>query len=285
MELARLPRDWPYRDRIRRIACAPNDWAVLDIGEGPDLLLLHGAGGSAHSYRALIPLLAGYRVLAVDHPGQGCTRAGNRARLGIDAEAEDLARLIAQAGWRPQAVIGHSAGAALALRLSEIVPLRAVVGLNAALGTFEGAAGVLFPVFARVLAATPFVPDIVTRLWGNPATVERLISSTGSRLDAEGLGQYLRLVRDRAHVDGTLGMMAAWKLEPLLSRLSQIAVPTLLIATTGDRTVPARISRACAGRMPAAQYVELLRLGHLAHEEAAPEMATVLLPWLKARLS
>lgn len=284
MEPARLPRDWPYRDRIHRVSCAPNDWAVLEIGEGPDLLLLHGAGGSAHSYRGLIPLLQGYRVLAVDHPGQGCTRAGNRARLGVDEVAEDLARLIRQQGWAPQAAIGHSAGAALALRLSEIVPLRAVVGLNAALGTFEGAAGVLFPVFARLLAATPFVPDIFSRLWGNKATVDRLIASTGSHLDAAGLAQYLRLVQDRAHVDGTLAMMAAWKLEPLLAQLARIEVPTLLLATTGDGTVPPRISRAAASRMPAAQYVELLRLGHLAHEEAPHEVAAAVLPWLKARL-
>lgn len=284
MEPARLPRDWPYRDRIRRVASAPNDWGVLELGEGPEILLLHGAGGSAHSFRALIPLLAGYHIRAVDLPGQGCTRAGSKARLGIDAMAEDFAALIARQGWAPQAIIGHSAGAALALRLSEMLPLRAVIGLNAALGTFEGAAGVLFPLFARVLAATPFVPDIVTRLWGNRATVERLISSTGSRLDSQGLEQYLRLVQDRAHVDGTLGMMAAWRLETLLARLPHITAPTLLIASSGDRTVPSRISRASAGRMKAAQYVELPRLGHLAHEEAAPEVAAVLLPWLKARL-
>ncbi|PTE12961.1 alpha/beta fold hydrolase BchO [Pseudogemmobacter blasticus] len=285
MEPARLPRDWPYRDRISRIACAPNDWAVLDIGTGPDVLLLHGAGGSAHSFRNLIPHLSGYRVLAIDHPGQGCTRAGNRARLGIDAVAEDLARLIAQQGWQPQAVIGHSAGAALALRLAESVPLRAVVGINAALGTFEGAAGVLFPLFARVLAATPFVPDLFSRVWGNAAAVNRLIGSTGSHLDAAGLAQYLWLVQNRGHVDGTLAMMAAWRLEPLLARLPRIVTPVQLIASSGDRTVPARISRAAAGRMTTASYQELPRLGHLVHEEAADKVAALLLPWLQARLN
>ena len=61
--------------------------------------------------------------------------------------AEDMAALLAAQDWAPQAIIGHSAGAALALRLAEILPQtpRAIVGLNAALGNFDGLAGVLFP--------------------------------------------------------------------------------------------------------------------------------------------
>ena len=45
-------------------------------------------------------------------------------RLGLDAMAEDLAALLADQGWQPQAIIGHSAGAALALRLAETLPVR-----------------------------------------------------------------------------------------------------------------------------------------------------------------
>ena len=67
--------------------------------------------------------------------------------------AEDLARLIRQEAWAPMAYIGHSAGAAIALRLAELAPPRAVIGLNAALGQFEGVAGWLFPVMAKLLAA------------------------------------------------------------------------------------------------------------------------------------
>jgi magnesium chelatase accessory protein len=261
----------------------PHDWCVYEIGTGPDLLLLHGAGASAHSFRHLIPELPGYRCLIPDLPGQGFTRAGNKGRLGIDPMAEDLARLIEHEGWQPKLIIGHSAGAALALRLSTMMPLQGIVGINAALGSFEGAAGVLFPLLARVLSLTPFVPRFVSRLWGNAPTVRRLLASTGSKLDEAGLAQYIALVQDAGHVDGTLGMMAQWKLDPLMADAARLATPTLLIATTGDKVVPPRVSRDAAAIMPNATYVEVPKLGHLAHEEAAPRIAVELRDWLAAK--
>jgi magnesium chelatase accessory protein len=92
----------------------------------------------------------------------------------------------------------------------------------------------------------------------------------------------LALVRDPAHVDGTLGMMAQWKLEDLMTRLPAIKTPTLLIASTGDLAVPARISRDAARHMPAARYAELPTYGHLIHEEAPESVAALLLPFLAA---
>lgn len=285
MELAQLPPDWPDRARLRRQRVRPHDWCLLDTGgPGPTVLLLHGAGGSGHSFRGLIPLLEPhYRLIVPDLPGQGCTRAAGRNRFGLDPMAEDIATLCDALGATPAFAIGHSAGAAIALRLADLIPLRGVVGLNAALGSFEGAAGVMFPLLARVLAVTPFIPHVVSRLWGNPTTVNRLLASTGSPLDAAGQAQYLALVRDAAHVDGTLGMMAQWRLDGLMARLPTLATPTLLIAATGDKAVPARVSADAARHMPAATYAEVPGHGHLLHEEAPALTAGLILPWLAAR--
>ena len=173
--------------------------------------MLHGAGASGHSFRALVEAMPGYRCLVPDLPGQGFTRPGSRGRFGIAPMAEDVAALCAAAGWKPKLVIGHSAGVPLALQLSTLMPLDRVIGINAALGQFDGAAGFLFPLLARALAATPFVPGVVSRVWGNPAKVRQLLEGTGSHLDDAGIGQYVALVRRSAHVDGTLGMMAAWR--------------------------------------------------------------------------
>ena len=208
-----LPADWPHRDCSRRIACKPHLWHVQEMGEGPLILLLHGAGGSVHSWRHMMPLLVGYRVVAIDLPGQGFTRMGSRRRCGVDAMAEDVAALCGAEGWEPYAVIGHSAGGALALRLAEIMPVGRVIGINAALGNFDGAAGWLFPLMARVLAATPLVPQLFSRMSGTPERVEALLASTGSKVEPEGVVQYLRLLRSSGHVDATLLMMAQWSLE------------------------------------------------------------------------
>lgn len=258
----------------------PHDWCVIDHGVGPTVLLLHGAGASGHSFRHLIPALTGWRCIVPDLPGQGFTRPGSRNRFGIEPMAEDLARLLSQEGWTPEVVIGHSAGAPLALQLSTLIPLRAVVGINAALGQFDGAAGFLFPLMARALSVTPFVPAVISRLWGTEAKVRSLLEGTGSPLDAAGVAQYQTLVRRAEHVDGTLGMMAQWRIDRLMARAQQLTTRTLLLATAGDRIVPPRVSKQAATMLPRADYLELPGLGHLAHEEDAGQIATVITNWL-----
>ena len=276
----RVPPDWPMRAASTAIHVPPHLWHVQVMGQGPLLLLLHGAGASTHSWRALAPLLAAQFTLVMpDLPGQGFSRQGNRQRLGLDAMAEDLAALLAGQAWVPRGIVGHSAGAALALRLTECLAVKpaGVVGINAALGNFEGLSGVLFPVLARLLALNPLVPTVFARLAGGEAQVRRLLSSTGSRIDPEGRRLYRRLVSDPAHVDGTLAMMAQWQLDGLIARLPAIATPTLFLTGSNDRAVPPSCSRDAAARMPQAQVKDFAGLGHLIHEEAAPLVAEAIM--------
>ncbi|MCU0803386.1 MAG: alpha/beta fold hydrolase [Rhodobacteraceae bacterium] len=280
------PAHWPNRDKGRHIRTRPHDWWVVEDGTGPTILLLHGAGGSGHSFAPLLPYLTPhYRCIIPDLPGQGFTRAGARGRFGLDPTADDLATFCDLNGIAPAAIIGHSAGAAIALRLSEILSLQGVVGINAALGTFEGLAGTLFPMLARGFASIPFLPSVIARTWGNAARVNGLLDGTGSQLSPEARAQYLTLVQSAAHIDGALGMMSQWNLTPLVSRLGSNPVPTLLITGDKDRTVPPRISRDAAARMPAAQYAELPGLGHLAQEEAPKDIADLILPWLRSHMT
>ena len=242
-------------------------------------LLLHGAGGATHSFRGLAPLLArDGRIAVVDLPGQGFTQPGTLVRCGLDAMAEDLAALCASQGWRPETIVGHSAGGALALRLAELMPdpKPQVVGINAALGPFEGVAGWLFPLLAKALALNPFAPSIFARLAGGEPGVRRLLVSTGSTVDDEGARLYARLIADPKHVGGTLMMMAQWRLDEFLERLPFNHAPTLLIAGEGDRAVPPSVSARAAERLPDARLVRLPALGHLAHEEAPGEIAALI---------
>lgn len=249
---------------------------------GPDVLLLHGAGASAHSFHRLAPRLPGYRLIMPDLPGQGFTRAGGMLRLGLDEMADDLTALCVDQGWRPRAIIGHSAGAAIALRLTEVLPdpPQAVIGINAALGPFDGFAGWLFPKLARAMSASPFVAAILTRLSSRRGQVESLLAATGSNLDPQGVMPYRRLVSDPRHVEGTLGMMAQWRLEPLIARFAQITVPCLLLVSDRDRAVPPGVSRDAAARMPRATCTEIPGFGHLLHEEAPAQVAAHVLAFL-----
>ena len=257
------------------MAAKPHRWHVQVTGEGPDVLLLHGAGASAHSWAPLVPHLADrHRVIALDLPGHGWTRSPRgRARLGD--VAADIAALCAQEGWEPQLVIGHSAGGAVSLELARqglILPERLVV-VNGALENFRGAAGWLFPIMAKMLALNPFTGLLISQGGRSVSQVRSILSSAGTELSDEGLARYANLIQRRAHVDGTLAMMAQWSLDDLNRALPEIATPTLFVHGERDGAVALRVAERAARTMPDAQLVALPGVGHIAHEEAPERVA------------
>ena len=272
-------KDWPLAQYSQRILHRPHRWHIQENGQGPLILLIHGAGGATQSFRHLLPVLAKqYRVIAVDLPGQGFTQLGAQQRCGLDHMSQDLLSLCRNQGWVPDIVVGHSAGVAIALRMWELGmrPSRGIVGINAALGNFKGVAGWLFPVMAKALAVTPFSAS----LFANTTTrnsIHNLVRGTGSTLDQDGLELYYRLARDKGHVDATLSMMAQWSLDGLLSRLGQIDCPVHLIAALGDKAVPPVVSETAARRLPHATLTQVPGLGHLAHEEDAMQIAKLIM--------
>ncbi|MBK5933436.1 magnesium chelatase accessory protein [Rhodovulum imhoffii] len=278
--------DWPNNQFSRFVRHRPHYWHVQQAGAGPVVLLLHGTGGSTHSWRDMIPLLArNYTVVALDLPGQGFTRMGARQRCGLDNMSTDIAGFMAGEGLSPAAIIGHSAGGAIALRMAgRMDPAPgAVVGINAALSNFEGAAGTLFPMMARMLSLNPFTASMFARFTATESNVKALIGSTGSELTPEGLALYRRLISDRHHVDATLTMMAQWSLEGLQADLPEICVPTLFVTGDKDQAVPPRVAESAVARMPRAEHVRFAALGHLAHEEAPEAVAMSITAFLRAQ--
>lgn len=272
-------RDWPHRSHSRFVRAGGLHWHVQVMGSGPVLLLIHGTGASSHSWRDLAPLLAERFTLVVpDLPGHGFTPAPNFNALTLPFMARRLGSLMQALARPPGLVVGHSAGAAIGLRmaLDGLVTPDRLIGLNAALRPFEGASGVLFPAIAKLLFLNPLAPRLFAASAADPERVQRLIDGTGSTLDAVGSELYRRLFRKPAHVAGTLGMMAAWKLEPLLRDLPGLTVPVTFIVGDGDRTVPPRQSEAVAATVPGAGVVRLAGLGHLAHEEAPDRVAVAI---------
>jgi magnesium chelatase accessory protein len=284
MTPASLPDDWPFKAQSRLVTTGRHRFWLIDTGppDAPALLLLHGTGASGHSFHRTIPgLAATYRVIVPDLAGHGCSATGFDRRLGLDAMAQDLWTLLDTLKIQPQAIIGHSAGAAIGLRMAELRPIPQVIGLNAALGEFDGAAGILFPILAKGLATLPFAASAITAFFGRPGTVERILTGTGSPLDAQGRALYLRLVRDPGHVTGALGMMADWRLQGLLARLPQTKTQVTLIASEGDKAVPAQVSIDAAKRIPGAALHLVPKLGHLAHEETKDGLSALILDRLR----
>ncbi|MEM9708932.1 MAG: alpha/beta fold hydrolase BchO [Pseudomonadota bacterium] len=274
MDWAAEQGTWPLAEHSRFVESRPHRWHVQDLGDGPVLLMLPGTGGATQSFRHLAPALAErFRVVAVDYPGQGFTRPGTRLRCGLGHLAEDIAALLDHMEIAPDLILGHSAGAAVALQLLRTGAKAPVVGINPALLPFEGSAGWLFPAVAKLLSLNPFVAGSFALASRLPGRVDFLLAATGSTLDPAGTALYRRLLGDPTHVDWTLEMMAQWSLKGLEAALPDITAPALFLVGETDRAVPPESTRQAAVRMDNASVVEVPGAGHLLHETHGPFVA------------
>jgi magnesium chelatase accessory protein len=218
-------------------------------------------------------------VVAPDLPGHGFTSLDQRRNQTLTLMARRLTALVARLDVRPVAVIGHSAGAAIAVRMAldgGIEP-RTIISLNGALTPFDGINGVLFPALAKMLFLNPFAETLMTWRAADPAAVQRIIAGTGSHLDERGLDLYVRMMRCRRHVGAALSMMANWDLRPLQRDVARLVPPLALIATGGDYAVPPSVAHSFARLVPHPTVIDLPGLGHLAHEEAPDRLAAMIL--------
>lgn len=277
--------DWPHRASSRFVAAGGIDWHVQQMGTGPDLLLLHGTGAASHSWRSLAPLLAEHFTLLIpDLPGHGFTAPPLReSGYRLPAVAQSVAALCAELAIAPMAIIGHSAGAAVAIRmtLDGLAVPRAIASLNGALLPFPGPAAQLFPAMARLIFANPFTPRLFAMRAAMPGETARfLAASTGSAIDDEGAALYERLFQTPGHCAGALGLMANWDLESLRRDLPRLASPLLLVSAGNDKAVPRSVATRVAEIVPGATTHFFPALGHLAHEEAPQAVADVVMQFL-----
>jgi magnesium chelatase accessory protein len=272
-------REWPNRQASRFVLAAGLRWHVQVMGVGPPLLLLHGSGAATHSWRDLAPLLArDFAVVAPDLPGHGFTQTPRPEGSSLDGMAREVRGLLEALKLKPRFAVGHSAGAAIALRVGLDTDLfdGGVISFNGALRPFPGAAGHIFPALAKLLFLNPLAIQMFAWRAGQPGAVNRLMEGTGSRIDPAGLRQYEALMRTTGHVDGALGMMAHWNLEPLRADLPRFSKPLTLVAAENDRAVPPAVAQETKALVPQAEIVVLPGLGHLAHEEAPQRAADII---------
>jgi magnesium chelatase accessory protein len=271
--------DWPNRAASRLVDTPGMRWHVQTAGSGPPVLLLHGTGASTHSWAGLLPLLAEhYTVIAPDLPGQGFTTLTGRRDLSITGMSRALRILLDTLNLEPQIAVGHSAGAAIAARMTldgQLNP-QSIVALNGAFVPFGGVVTRLFSPLAKLLALNPIVPQIFAWSASDRSSVERLLKSTGSVIPDASLALYQRLFASPPHVSATLNMMASWDLDTLLRDLPRLKASLLLVIGENDLTIPPDDSHLIARLVPTSRTIRLPALGHLAHEEDPARIARLL---------
>jgi len=93
-------------------------------GRGPAVVLLHGLGGFAESWRYTIEALAPrHTVVAIDLPGFGSS-AKPHGRYGLGDFAETVAGCLDVLGLGPVSLVGHSLGGAIAVAFTLSRPAR-----------------------------------------------------------------------------------------------------------------------------------------------------------------
>ena len=271
-------RDWPNRAFSRFVRAGGIEWHVQEMGQGPKLLLLHGTAASTHSFRALAPLLAPYFTLLIpDLPGHAFTETPAEA-VTLPTMRDLVSDLLTELGFAPDLAAGHSAGAAILVRMAldgTIAPKR-IVSLNGALLPFPGVTGQVAPSLARLLFVNPIAPRVFAFFAGDES-VKRLIGNMGSKIDRDGVGFYRRLMGNSIHVAGALAMMARWDLDSLARDLPGLKVPLTLVSASGDRAVPPDTAVRAKTLLPDAEVRALRGVGHLAHEEKPAMIADLLM--------
>lgn len=113
--------------REHRVNVGRLELHVVELGDGPPVLLLHGFPAYWEDFRDQMEALAasGFRAIAVDLPGYGSSdQLPNVDDYEVSLLAADLAGLIAALGLERAHVIGHDWGGTLAYCLAAEHPER-----------------------------------------------------------------------------------------------------------------------------------------------------------------
>ncbi len=240
---------------------------------GPPLVFLHGwADSSVVWQRALAEWGDRFRVVALDQPGHGGS-APTPVAEGVAAIAARLAAAMEALGLQGATLIGHSFGGLLAMQIALSEPRLAarLVLVN--------------PAWSRELTIPPplRVPALgvgaMRLLHLSRLPLAWLPAAWAEPLDARWQA---RLRRWRALTESSpdwlLHTLRMIHEADLSARLTELQLPTLVIAGKRDRTVPPSQTRELAARLPHATLVEI-EAGHQAAEDNWPAFRAALDRW------
>lgn len=225
-------------------------------------VMLHGVGGGKELWHFQLDHLAGrgYRAIAWDAPGYG--ESPMPPRFDWPALSAALIALLDHLGLPKVALIGHSMGGMVAQDFAARHPerLAALVlsGTSAAFGNPDGA-------FQRQFIAARLGPlDAGGTMAGlAPEIVSEVI---GEAPDTAGIALATDVMA-RVPDDTYRAAIAALTTFDRRAALSEIAVPTLVLAGENDRNAPPAMMERMAARIRGARYVCLDKAGHLANVE------------------
>jgi pimeloyl-ACP methyl ester carboxylesterase len=262
---------------------------MVDAGEGPPILLIHGYGDTADGWRRVVPgLLSSHRVVAVDVPPFGRSGQPSAPKL-IDFYRDFFPELLERLEIERATVIGHSLGGAIALHLTlerpelvERLGLVAPAGLGKAPPWWWYAITGYGKVWKTALSVpSPLTPVLIKqgltrfldwRLFHDPRqmrdTIDHLVSMHTAPRDFDRL-----LAAGRCCIDSYTGS--------LLEDSAAIEVPKWMVWGRHDGLVPAHHAAAFRQLHPDAYVHVFDDCGHYPQIELPSRFNRLLHGWIE----
>lgn len=261
------------------------------VGNGPDLVLLHGASGNLRDFTfdMVDDLATRYRVIMFDRPGLGWTDnlpqyegAFNTQASSPMEQAQLLQRAADQLDVTNPVVLGHSFGGAVALawgleRPDETAALVLVSGVSETwpgdLGWQYQLTGSAFGSAVVIPLITAFLPRSVVK-----ATVEAIFApqqTPAGYIEHIGTDLPLRRSSMRANAQQVNGLYS--QIEKMIPLYDRLTMPVELIHGTADTIVPLDIHSAVLEvQLSDATLTTLPGIGHMPHHvEPAPVLEAI----------
>jgi pimeloyl-ACP methyl ester carboxylesterase len=240
---------------------------LIDIGDGPPLVFIHGLGGSWQNWLENIPHFARtHRVIALDLPGFGASEMP-REDISIEGYARIVETLLQQVGIEQATVVGNSMGGFIGAEMTVHFPVR-VDRL-----VLVSAAGL----HREQVASDPFVRSArytkILLTWGTLQAQQRelvrrprlrqamlwMVAAHPEKLPATLCLEQLK----GAGKPGFYPALDALKDYELGEGLREIQARTLIIWGDKDRLVPVRYADEFERRIPGSRKVIFEDTGHV----------------------
>ena len=275
-----------------RLEGGPVDGLVLHYvrqGRGPTIVLLHGLGGFAESWRTTLDVLArSADVLAVDLPGYGLS-AKPRTRYDLDFFVRALHGFLDATSLGQVSLVGHSLGGAIAVAYALTHPARVdrLALVSALVPGFDYRPSWLYRMatvrglgeLGALCAGRTLYRAAIARCFHAPAAreVDALVDwSYAARTAWEAKAAYLATLRD---VRGDFAIRAA----DYRRVAATLTLPVLLVHGRQDRVVNAAHCANVAKGLPRASVRWVEACGHFPQIEHAETVNRWLEDFLVAR--
>lgn len=259
--------------------------------DGPAIVLVHGFSASLHTWEPWVERLGDdYRVISLDLPGHGLTRAPEGYQASIEGYAEMVDRVTRQLGAERFVLAGNSMGGNVAwvYALRHPERLSGLVLVNAA-GWPDASDSGEEPVVFKVLAS-PAGRALIGRMDSTNMVrggLRAAFEPTPQMADDAMVQRYVQMARAPGHRDIIFSLMRGHADRPVATdeKLAAIETPTLVIHGDTDKLIDVEAGRQFAAAIPGSTLIVYEDVGHVPMEQVADRSAADLRAWLEANVS